>query len=217
MVRLKFTKEQWSKALEQRHTKEFQKRFDNATVAICGLGGLGSNVASMLARAGVGKLILIDYDRVDITNLHRQGYLATQVGMPKTTALGENLRGINPFIRLETHMVKISEHNAIDLLSSADIICEAFDDAVTKANFTNFVLENMPKKYLVASSGMAGFGDANTIKTRKITEHFYVCGDFESDISDGIGLVCTRVMVCASHQAHKILQILLQEENLDEQ
>jgi len=55
---------------------------------------------------------------------------------------------------------------------------------------------------------MAGLGSSNTIKTRRISEKFYLCGDGISDVSDGIGLVSSRVMLCAAHQAHTVLRIL---------
>ena len=177
-------------------------------VAICGLGGLGSNIAIALARAGIGKLILIDFDRVDITNLHRQQYKAEQIGMYKTVALAENLKEIAPYISLEIHTERITEDNAVKLLQGADIVCEAFDDAECKAMLTNTVLTEMRDKYLVAASGMAGLYDANRIKTRKVTSKFYLCGDGESDVSEGIGLVSSRVMICAAHQAHTVLRIL---------
>ena len=202
------TKEEWNKALEKRHGKELHTAFSSATVAICGLGGLGSNIAIALARAGLGKLILIDFDRVDITNLHRQQYKASQIGMYKTDALADNLREINPYIELETHTERISEENAVTLLRDADIICEAFDDAECKAMLTNTVLTEMRDKYLIAASGMAGLHDANSIKTKKVTSKFYLCGDGESDVSEGMGLVSSRVMVCAAHQAHTVLRIL---------
>ena len=202
------TKEEWNYALEERHGKELHKAFSSATVAVCGLGGLGSNIAIALARAGVGRLILIDFDRVDITNLHRQQYQASQVGMYKTDALAENLRRINPYIELEAHTERITEDNVLTLLKDADIICEAFDDAECKAMLTEIVLTEMRDKYLVAASGMAGLYDANRIKTRKVTSRFYLCGDEESDVADGLGLVSSRVMVCAAHQAHTILRIL---------
>ena len=202
------TKEEWNKALEERHGKELQQAFSSATVAVCGLGGLGSNIAIALARAGIGKLILIDFDRVDITNLHRQQYKADQIGMYKTVALVENLKEIAPYISLEIHTERIAEDNAVTLLSDADIICEAFDDAECKAMLTNTVLTEMRDKYLVAASGMAGLYDANRIKTRKVTSRFYLCGDEESDVADGLGLVSSRVMVCAAHQAHTVLRIL---------
>ena len=205
------TKEEWIKALTERHGKELQQAFSTAVVAICGLGGLGSNIAIALARAGIGKLILIDFDRVDITNLHRQQYKADQIGMYKTVALVENLKEIAPYISLEIHTERIAEDNAVTLLSDADIICEAFDDAECKAMLTNTVLTEMRDKYLVAASGMAGLYDANRIKTRKVTSRFYLCGDEMSEVSDGIGLVAPRVALCAAHQAHTVLRILAKQ------
>ena len=202
------TKEEWNNALEERHGKELHRAFSSATVAVCGLGGLGSNIAIALARAGIGKLILIDFDRVDITNLHRQQYKADQIGMDKTEALAENLKEIAPYVSLEVHTERITEENTVLLLKDADIICEAFDDAEWKAMLTNTVLTEMRDKYLVAASGMASLYDANRIKTRKVTSKFYLCGDEKSDVADGIGLVSSRVMICAAHQAHTVLRIL---------
>ena len=202
------TKEEWIKALTERHGEELQKSFSSATVAICGLGGLGSNIAISLARAGVGRLILCDFDRVDITNLHRQQYKADQIGMYNTVALAENLKELAPYASVEIHTERITEDNALTLLRSADIICEAFDDAECKAMLTNTVLSEMPDKYLVAASGMAGIGVSNSIKTRRITSKFYLCGDETSEVSDGIGLVAPRVALCAAHQAHTVLRIL---------
>jgi len=103
-------------ALRVRHGTELQTRFSNAVVAVCGLGGLGSNIALSLVRAGVGKLILIDFDRVDITNLHRQQYKASQVGMYKTDASLENLREVNPYAELVIHTAYIDENSAVDIL-----------------------------------------------------------------------------------------------------
>ena len=205
------TKEEWTKALAERHGEELQQAFSSATVAVCGLGGLGSNIAISLARAGIGKLILIDFDCVDITNLHRQQYQASQVGMYKTDALADNLREIAPYIELETHTERITEENVVTLLKDADIICEAFDDAECKAMITNTVLSELPDKYLVAASGMAGMGVTNSIRTRRVTSKFYLCGDEASDVSDGIGLVASRVMLCAAHQAHTVLRILAKQ------
>lgn len=211
MVDLIPTKEEWNKALSERHGEDVQKIFSSATVAVCGLGGLGSNIAIALARAGVGKLILVDFDKVDITNLHRQQYKATQIGINKTDALSENLKEIAPYVALETHSVRVTEENATELLKGADIICEAFDNAECKAMLTNLVLETMPEKSLVAASGMAGMGSANTIQTRKVGKRFYICGDGSSDVEDVGSLVSSRVMLCAAHQAHTVLRILAGE------
>ena len=110
-------------ALQQRHGRELQERFTAATVAICGLGGLGSHIATALARAGIGRLILIDFDQVDITNLHRQQYKVTQIGRCKTEALAENLLEMAPYLELELHCIRITEENVEELLQRADIIC----------------------------------------------------------------------------------------------
>lgn len=211
VVKLIPTKEEWNKALCERHGEKVQKNFESATVAICGLGGLGSNVAVSLARAGIGKLILIDFDKVDITNLHRQQYKADQIGMNKTEALRENLLEIAPYIGIEPHTVRITEDNGAELLRNADIICEAFDVAEAKAMLANLVLEKMPDKYLVASSGMAGFGSANSIRTRRVMSRFYLCGDEASDVETEGALVSSRVMLCAAHQAHTVLRILIEQ------
>ena len=205
------TKDEWKKALEERHGKELQQAFSSATVAICGLGGLGSNIAIALARAGIGRLILIDFDRVDITNLHRQQYKADQIGRYKTEALADNLREIAPYIELEIHTEHITEDNAVTLLQGVDIICEAFDNAEAKAMLTDIVLSELPDKYLVAASGMAGMGVTNSIRTRRITSRFYLCGDETSEVSDGIGLVAPRVALCAAHEAHTALRILAKQ------
>ena len=205
------TYEAWIAALEERHGKELQSKFSSAAVAVCGLGGLGSNIAIALARAGVGRLLLLDYDRVDITNLHRQQYKANQIGKYKTEALAENLIEIAPYIRIETVTQKLTEENCADYLSEVDVICEAFDDAQAKAMLVNAVLERLPHHYLVAASGMAGLGTPNTIRTRKVIKRFYLCGDEVSDVEDTIGLVAPRVMLCAAHQAQIVLRILAGE------
>ncbi len=202
------TREEWYAALKTRHGEGLQSRFSAASAAICGLGGLGSNIAVSLARAGIGKLILIDFDRVDITNLHRQQYKANQIGKYKTEALRENLAEIAPYTEVETHLVRITESSGASFLEKADIICEAFDDPECKAMLVDLVLSRFPDKYLVAASGMAGLGSPNEIKSRRITDHFYLCGDQTSDVKDDIGLVSSRVMLCAAHQAHIVLRIL---------
>ena len=202
------SKEEMQRTLEARHGKELQAKFTGSTVAICGLGGLGSNIAVSLARAGIGRLILIDFDKVDISNLHRQQYQADQIGFYKTEALTENLKRIAPYVEIVSHSVHITEENFQELLQDADIICEAFDDAEAKAMLVNGVLEKLHTKYLIAASGMAGLGSANSIKTRRVMERFYLCGDGVSDVADDIGLVAPRVMLCAAHQAQMVLRIL---------
>ncbi|MBR3623517.1 MAG: thiamine biosynthesis protein ThiF, partial [Selenomonadaceae bacterium] len=115
---------------------------------------------------------------------------------------------IAPYIEIETHNVKIDEQNATELLKDADIICEAFDNPEAKASLVNTVLEKMPEKYLIAASGMAGLGDPNSIRTRKITDKFYLSGDEISDTREGLSLFAPRVALSAAHQALTALRIL---------
>ena len=196
-------------ALETKQGRLAVEKLQGATVAVCGLGGLGSNIAISLARAGVGKLILVDFDKVDVTNLHRQQYKMTQVGMPKAVALLENLKEIAPYVQYDVHDERVTEENAVRLLAGADVVCEAFDDASAKSMLVDTVLEKMPEVFLVAASGMAGYGSANRITTRRITGRVYLCGDGESDVKDDIGLVAPRVALCAAHQALTVVRLLL--------
>ena len=205
------SKEEWTDAWIARHGADLHKRFSSATVAVCGLGGLGSNIAVALARAGIGKLLLIDFDRVDLTNLHRQQYKADQIGRYKTDALAENLSEIAPYTEIRAVTEKITEGNIANLLKDADIVCEALDNAESKAMLANGVLEHLPRCFLVAASGMAGMDTPNTIRTRKIMKRFYLCGDEVSEVEASIGLVAPRGMLCAAHQAHTVLRILAGE------
>ena len=206
------TREEMKEALAERHGRKTQEILARSGAAIAGLGGLGSNIAFSLARTGIGYLHLIDFDRVDITNLNRQQYFIHQIGMEKTEALKENLLQINPYLEIHTDCVKVEEGNIRELLTEDRYICEAFDKAENKAMLVNGVLAHFPEKYLVAASGMAGFGDSNRIRTRKVTDHFYLCGDETSDAEKGICLTAARAALCAAHQANMIVSLILENE-----
>ena len=202
------SREEVIKALSQRHGEELQKKFSGARAAVCGLGGLGSNIALALARAGLGTLHLIDFDRVDLSNLNRQQYSFSQLGLYKTEALRENILSAAPYCRVIIDTVRINENNFSNLLSMDGIICEALDRAEEKAMLVNNILEAFPDKYIVAASGMAGLGSSNSIRTRRISDRFYLCGDQSSDSEKGLGLFSARAMLCAAHQANMVLRIL---------
>lgn len=205
------SREVMREALNIRHGEELQDKISAARVAVCGLGGLGSNIAIALARAGVGHLHLIDFDRVDLTNLNRQQYAVGQLGQYKTDALRETLSLVSPYCNVTCDTIKVTEENLPDLLRNEDYICEAFDRAEAKAMLVSGVLEHFPEKYLVAGSGLAGLGSANTIQTRRVSQRFYLCGDGTSDSSVGLGLVASRVLVCAAHEANMILRLIAGE------
>lgn len=205
------SREVMREALNIRHGEDLQNKISAARVAVCGLGGLGSNIAIALARAGVGHLHLIDFDRVDLTNLNRQQYAVGQLGQYKTDALRETLSLVSPYCDVTCDTIKVTEENLPDLLRNEDYICEAFDRAEAKAMLVSGVLEHFPEKYLVAASGLAGLGSANTIQTRRVSQRFYLCGDGTSDSSVGLGLVASRVLVCAAHEANMILRLIAGE------
>ena len=205
------SREVMREALNIRHGEELQNKISAARVAVCGLGGLGSNIAIALARAGVGHLHLIDFDRVDLTNLNRQQYAVGQLGQYKTDALRETLSLVSPYCDVTCDTIQVTEETLPDLLKTEDYICEAFDRAEAKAMLVSGVLEHFPEKYLVAGSGLAGLGSANTIQTRRVSQRFYLCGDGTSDSSVGLGLVASRVLVCAAHEANMILRLIAGE------
>lgn len=192
-----------------RHTPKVHNIVKKSRVAICGLGGLGSNIAVMLARTGVGFLRLIDFDVVEPSNLNRQNYYVKHLGMFKTDALCGLIREINPFIEAEGVNVRINRENAAELLNDCNYICEAFDNPEAKAMLAETVLTEMPDKKLVCGSGMAGFESANKILTRRAAENLYICGDSENEAKPGNGLMAPRVSVCAGHQANMILRLIL--------
>ena len=192
-----------------RHTPHVHQRVKQACVGIAGLGGLGSNIAAMLARTGVGHLILADFDTVEPSNLNRQNYFVSHLGMYKTDATAQLLHQINPFITVETHTVRVDASNATALFGSCDVVCEAFDNPDCKAELVSTLLSETESVRVVAGSGMAGYGSCNDIVTCKRMSRLYVCGDGETGAANGVGLMAPRVSVCAGHQANMALRLLL--------
>lgn len=205
-------KDELEAMMAARHTPKVQKRMKQGKVAIAGLGGIGSAVAIMLARLGVGRLLLVDFDVVEPSNLNRQSYYISHLGMKKTQALKQQLAEINPYLQVETADCRVRPEDVPRLFGDYDILCEAFDDPKAKAMLVNTALSQLPNIKVVAASGMAGYGSANLIQTRKRFERLYVCGDMEQEARPGWGLMAPRVSVCAGHQANMILQLLLDAE-----
>ena len=206
------SKEELDRAFDERFPVWIKEKLQNASVAIAGLGGLGSNIAVSLARSGVGHLFLVDFDVVDVTNLNRQMYLIPHLGMPKTQALREILSQINPWLDIQTRQVKVTPENVRELFVGWPIVCEAFDRPDQKAMLTGTLLSQCPDTIVVSGNGMAGLGDANNIRTRQMFRRLYVCGDGETESAPGAGLMAPRVAVCAGHQANKVLQLITGEK-----
>ena len=197
---------------DERFSPHIYEKLRNSKVAIAGLGGLGSHIAVMLARSGVGQLHLVDFDILDLSNLNRQVYTVDELGMPKTEALKRILLKINPYINVSYENVKVDNKNIKQLFTGFNIVCEAFDNPSAKAMIVSELLSRDSETIIVSGSGMAGYGDANEIKTEKKFSRLYVCGDGKSDAFEGIGLMAPRVMICAGHQANMIVRLILGEE-----
>jgi len=195
-----------------RHTPGVHRKIKDSVVGIAGLGGLGSAVAIALARVGVGTLILVDFDMVEPSNLNRQQYFLHQIGMPKGEALRENLTEINPCVKIEVFNERITRDNVVRIFKEVHVVVEAFDRADQKAMIINAVSEKMPEKYIVAASGVAGFGENNEIQTVRFSARIFVVGDQKTAARPGIGLMAPRVGIAAHHQANTVLRILLGEE-----
>lgn len=197
--------------LFKRNVKDIAKKLKKAKVCILGLGGLGSNVAVLLARSGIGYLKLIDFDIVETSNLNRQQYRISHIGIKKTEAIKTIIKEINPFVEIDTLDIKVDRENILSVVEDIEIVVEAFDRAETKAMAIEELLINK-NKIVISASGMAGLGSANEVITRKIKENFYLIGDNYSDYEEYLGIMSTRVMICAAHQANIVLRIILGEE-----
>ncbi len=195
-----------------RHTPGVHRKVKAACIGIAGLGGLGSTVAIALARIGIGRLILADYDVVEPSNLNRQQYFVDQLGMPKTEALAENLARINPYVALDCHPVRLTPENVAVIYNDAHILVEAFDRADQKAMLTIAFVTAFPGRPIITAAGLAGHMPGNTIRTKKRAAQIYVVGDGETAARPGTGLMAPRVGIAAHHQANAVLRLVLGEE-----
>ena len=205
------TEAEFAQAVDSRSSKPIYSIMKKARVGIAGLGGLGSNIAAALVRSGTGHLTLADFDTVELSNINRQLYTLSHIGQKKADALPKILNEINPFCEISAHTLRVTADNCKALFGDCDIVIEAFDVPEQKAMLVNAVLEQMPDHYLISGSGMAGFGNANAIRTRSISDKLTLCGDGITDVADGVGLTASRVMICAGHMAARAVEIILQK------
>ena len=181
------------------------------SVGIAGSGGLGSNCAASLARAGVGTLVITDFDTIEASNLSRQYYFVDQVGMMKTTALKENLLRIRPEINVVAHQIELNEKNIASVFCDCHVIVEAFDRSDMKQMLIETVQKELTGIPLIVGSGLAGWGNTGSLKFRKIDETLYICGDEFSEVSDDYPPLAPRVCIVANMQANAVIEILMKK------
>ncbi len=191
--------------------QEIKSVLSNKTVGIAGAGGLGSNCAVALARVGIGCLIICDFDVVSASNLNRQFYFYEQIGYKKSTCIKKNIHLINPQIKIDALDIRLSEENIPGIFKNCDVIVEAFDLAAMKEMIIETVLEKLSGIPLITGLGMAGWGDSNILKVKRVG-NLYICGDEKSEIAEHLPPLAPRVGIVANMQANTVLEILLKED-----
>lgn len=200
------------KAFYAKHDPTIIPLLEKATVGIAGAGGLGSNAAIALARSGIGKLVLADFDVVEPSNLNRQQFFLDQIGIPKVVALKETLVRINPFSSYEINQVTLDAENIPEIYADVDIMVEAFDKVEMKLMLVETWVKHFPLTPLIVGSGIAGYGGNNKCRTEHYFDHVYVCGDMESD-AGLIAPIAPKVTLIAAMQANLVLELLLDRKH----
>ncbi|MCA1756760.1 MAG: sulfur carrier protein ThiS adenylyltransferase ThiF [Bacteroidales bacterium] len=188
---------------------EISAALSRFTVGIAGAGGLGSNCAAALARSGIGRLKIADFDLVSEANLNRQFFFHDQTGMKKVVALRENIERTGSGTSVEIFETVISPENVERIFGDCDIIVEAFDRADMKLMLTETVLTLWPGRPLILGSGLAGYGHTNEMRVRDMGDNLWVCGDESSEVSENNPPLAPRVGIAAYMQANLVIEILL--------
>ena len=191
--------------------EKIRMKLKNSSVGIAGAGGLGSNIAVSLARAGVGRLLIVDFDNVEESNLNRQYYFREQIDQVKVEALRENINHIDKSIKVETSEDRLTDGTMARPFHDVDVVVEALDKAETKTAFIEEIMQKLPDKPLVACSGVAGYGHSDRVSTKKLG-NLYMVYDEQAKESDEDVLMAPRVIMMANWQANIVLEILLGED-----
>lgn len=189
--------------------REIRSHLSKFTIGIAGAGGLGSNAAAALARSGIGRLIICDFDRIEQSNLARQYYFTDQAGMFKTAAMKDNIYRIDPSVNVITHNEKLDRENIFTFFSSCHVIIEALDSAETKQMFIETIQTLLPSIPVVAASGISGWGKTGSLRMRTVDNTLYVCGDEHSEDTEQTPAMAARVAIVANMQANTAIEILM--------
>ena len=178
-------------------------------VGIAGAGGLGSNCAVSLARSGIGTLVISDFDVVEPGNLNRQYFFINQLEMFKTTALKDTIARINPDTIVIAHTGRLHRENIAEIFAGCDVIVEAFDSDEMKEMLAETIQTKMPEIPLIIGSGLAGWGNTESLRCRKIDDTLYICGDETTETTPENPALAPGVSIVANMQADKVIEILM--------
>ncbi|MBI3124569.1 MAG: sulfur carrier protein ThiS adenylyltransferase ThiF [Ignavibacteriales bacterium] len=187
---------------------EIKSSLKNKTVGIAGCGGLGSNCAVALARVGIEKLVIADFDAIEESNLNRQYFFFDQIGKYKAPTLKENLLRINPAVLVEDYVIKLTPKDIVELYKDCDVIVEAFDKAEMKEMIVETVLSEFPNKQIVCGVGLAGWGGNSLLRTEQY-RNLFIVGDRFNETSEDNPPLAPRVGAVSNMMANVVLEILL--------
>ena len=195
-----------SKELFRKNVPGTTEILQKACIGIAGCGGLGSNAAVALVRAGVGKLILSDFDVVEESNLNRQYFFQADIGKYKVEALAHHLKSINSLVQLILVNKQLCAADVPMTFKDADILIEAFDRAESKSWLLEAWSMAFPGRHIVCASGLSGIGNTEALKVRHAGT-LHIVGDGESELS--MGLCSARVAIAANMQANVAIELLI--------
>lgn len=201
------------KRLFSKNTRGSYEKLSKATIGIAGAGGLGSIVSYLLVRSGVGRLIIDDPDKIELSNLARQFYSLEHLGRMKVDVIKEILKNINPFVEIETYKVELNESNISTVFTGVDLLIEALDEVEAKKMLIKGFTRYMPETPIIMASGLGGYGHNNEIKTQRVDKYMWVVGDLKTGIENG--LMAPRVSLVASAQANLAIEILLKKQKVE--
>jgi len=160
---------EWKERAELLFKPEGLEKLHNANVLVVGLGGVGSFAAEFLARAGVGKMTIVDGDVVDTTNINRQlPALHSTIGQPKVTIVGDRLMDVNPELQLTRIQEFLSPERAFEIISDEyDYVLDCIDSVTPKLNL--IIASKRKKVKIISSMGAGGKMEAAKVKVADIS------------------------------------------------
>jgi len=189
-----------------------QQRWLDATALVIGAGGLGSPVILYLAAAGVGKLILVDDDTVELTNLQRQiAHQTDSIGQSKVASAKASALALNPDIEIETHTARLDAEQLAQLVARADIALECTDNFTSRFLLNRLCVEHQVP--LVSGAAIRLEGQVAVFDSRSPTSPCYRClyrdaeGDEQLTCSES-GVLAPLVGIIGSIQAMEALKVL---------
>lgn len=205
----KLSKAQLSKTLQARIGAANLKKLERPVIAIAGVGGIGSFVALLLAKTGIENFIIADKDEVSLSDINRQAYSLNHVGKPKTKAIAQIIKQVNPYAKITAFNGMVTKQTVKKIFGGADILIEGFDSPKAKAMLLTSFLKECPGKPVITACGVVGFESCSLLRQTTVADNLYAVGDMENECSAKISLAAPRVAASAGMMANLAVRIIL--------